>query len=41
MDVTHENSAGEFCSAESIFSLNLLGFTIKTIKLLLTKLVGQ
>ena len=37
----HENSAGEFCCVESIFSMKLLGFVSKAIKLLLTELVGQ
>ena len=42
MDVnSHEDSAGEFCCAGSIFSIKLLGFMSKAIKLLLTKLVGQ
>ena len=40
----HENSASEFCCVESIFSMKLLGFVSKAIKLLivlLTELVGQ
>ena len=42
MDVSsHEDSAGEFCCVGSIFSIKLLGFVSKTIKLLLTELVGQ
>ena len=42
MDVSsHEDSAGEVCCAGSIFSMKLLGFMSNTIKLLLTKLVGQ
>ena len=42
MDVSsHEDSAGEFCCAGSIFSVMLLGFVSKAIKLLLTELVGQ
>ena len=42
MDVSsHEVSAGEFCCAESIFSMKLLGFMRKAIKLLSTELVGQ
>ena len=42
MDVkSHEDSAGEFCYAGSIFSMKLLGFMNNAIKLLLTKLVGQ
>ena len=38
---SHDDSASEFCCVGSIFSLKLLGFLSKTIKLLLTKLVGQ
>ena len=38
---SHEDSAGEFCCVESIFSMKLLGFVSKAIKLLLTELVGQ
>ena len=42
MDVSsHEDSAGEICSAGSIFSIKLLGFMSKAIKLLLTVFVGQ
>ena len=35
----HEDSAGEFCCVGSIFSMKLLGFVSKAIKLLLTELV--
>ena len=38
---SHEDSAGEFCCVGSIFSVKLLGFVSKAIKLLLTELVGQ
>ena len=38
---SHEDSAGEFCCVESVFSMKLLGFVNKVIKLLLTELVGQ
>ena len=38
---SHEDSAGEVCCAGSIFSMKLLGFVSKAIKLLLTELVGQ
>ena len=38
---SHEDSAGEFCCIGSIFSMKLLGFVSKAIKLLLTELVGQ
>ena len=38
---SHEDSASEFCCVASIFSMKLLGFVSKAIKLLLTKLVGQ
>ena len=38
---SHENSAGEFCCIGSIFSMKLLGFVSKAIKLLLTQLIGQ
>ena len=38
---SHEDSAGQFCCAGSIFSMKLLGFVSKAIKLLLTELVGQ
>ena len=42
MEVTlHEDSANEFCCVGSIFSMKLLGFVSKTIKLLLTELLGQ
>ena len=42
MDVSsHEDSAGEFCSAGSNFSMKLLGFMSKASELLLTELVGQ
>ena len=36
-----EDSAGEFCCVGSSFSMKLLGFVSKAIKLLLTELVGQ
>ena len=36
-----EDSACEFCNVGSIFSMKLLGFVSKAIKLLLTELVGQ
>ena len=36
-----EDSTGEFCCVESVFSMKLLGFVSKAIKLLLTELVGQ
>ena len=38
---SHEDSAGEFCCVGSIFSMKLLGFVSKAIKLLFTELVGQ
>ena len=38
---SHEDSAGEFRCVASIFSMTLLGFVSKAIKLLLTELVGQ
>ena len=38
---SHEDSAGEFCCVGFIFSMKLLGFVSKAIKLLLTELVGQ
>ena len=38
---SHEDSAGEFCCVGSIFSMKLLRFVSKAIKLLLTELVGQ
>ena len=38
---SHEDSAGQFCCVGSIFYMSLLGFVNKTIKLLLTELVGQ
>ena len=38
---SHEDSAGEFCCVGSVFSIKLLGFVSKAIKLLLTELVGQ
>ena len=38
---SQEDSAGEFCCAGSIFSMNLTGFMSKAIKLLLTELVSQ
>ena len=38
---SHEDSADEFCCAESIFSMKLSGFMRKAIKLLLTESVGQ
>ena len=38
---SHEDSASEFCCVGFIFSIKLLGFVSKAIKLLLTKLVGQ
>ena len=37
----HEASAGEFCCVGSIFSMKLLEFVSKAVKLLLTELVGQ
>ena len=39
--ISHEESASEFCFVGSIFSMKLLGFASKAIKLLLTELVGQ
>ena len=36
-----EDSAVEFCCVGSIFSMKLLGFASKAIKLLLTELVDQ
>ena len=42
MDMSsHEDSAGEFRCAGSIFSMKLSGFISKAIKLLLYELVGQ
>ena len=42
MDVSlHEHSAGAFCCGGSIFSMKLLRFGSKAIKLLLTELVGS
>ena len=38
---SHEDSASEFCCVGSIFSMKLLGFVSKAIKLLFTELVGQ
>ena len=38
---SHEDSTGEFSCVRSIFSMKLLGFVSKAIKLLLTELVGQ
>ena len=38
---SHEDSANEFCCVGSIYSMKLLGFVSKAIKLLLTELVGQ
>ena len=38
---SHEDSTSEFCCAGSIFSMKLLGFLSKAIKLLLTELVSQ
>ena len=38
---SHEDSASEFCCVGSIFSMKLLGFVSKAMKLLLTELVGQ
>ena len=38
---SHEDSTGEFCCVVSTFSMKLLGFVSKAIKLLLTELVGQ
>ena len=38
---SHDDSAGEFCCVGSTFSMKLLEFVSKTIKLLLTELVGQ
>ena len=37
----HEDLAGEFCCAGSIFQIKLLGLMSKARKLLLTELVGQ
>ena len=42
MDVSsHEDSAGEFSCAVSMFSMKLSGFMSKVVRLLLTKLVSQ
>ena len=38
---SQEDSASEFCCIGSNFSMKLLGFVSKAIKLLLTELVGQ
>ena len=38
---SHEDSAGELSCVGSIFSMKLLGFVRKAIKLLSTELVGQ
>ena len=38
---SHEDSVGEFYCVGSIFSMKLLGFVSKAMKLLLTELVGQ
>ena len=38
---SHEDSAGEFCCVGFIFSMKMLGFVSKAIKLLLTELIGQ
>ena len=38
---SHEDSASEFCCVASVFSMKLLGFVSKAIKLLLTELAGQ
>ena len=38
---SHENLASGFCCVWSIFSMKLLGFVSKAIKLLSTELVGQ
>ena len=38
---SQEDSAGEFCCLGFIFSMKLLGFVSKAIKLLLTELVGR
>ena len=38
---SQEDSTSEFCCVGSIFSLKLLGFVKKAIRLLLTELVGQ
>ena len=38
---SHEDSASKLCYVGSIFSMKLLGFMSKAIKLLLTELVGQ
>ena len=38
---SHEDSASEFCCTGSIFSMKLVGFMSKAIKLLLIELVGQ
>ena len=37
---SHEDSTGELCCVWSIFSMKLLGFISKAIKLLLTELVN-
>ena len=38
---SHEDSAGKFCCVGFIFSMKSLGLLSKTIKLLLSELVGQ
>ena len=38
---SYEDAAGELCCAGSIFSMKLVGFMSKVIKLLLTEVVGQ
>ena len=38
---SHEDSADELCCVGSIFSMKLLEFVSKAIKLLLTELIGQ
>ena len=38
---SREDSASEFCCVGSIFSIKLLEFVSKAIKLLLTEMVGQ
>ena len=38
---SQEDSAGEFCCVLSNFSMKLLGFVSKAIKLLVTELVSQ
>ena len=38
---SHEDSVSEFCCVGTIFSVKLLGFVSKAIKILLTELAGQ